>query len=158
LLGVPVVGYDWCDEFPSEEFHPRGVWSPKGTEIEDGIHGDRWRCKAVKLFGKHLMLSDPGLIDLLIVCRRRREDAVESMVRLDESGTEGEPVGRDVIERAYDANYEMIEAWRKEHLPYDMDVHYESMITYPEVQVDVIAHFVGSEVDRQPAIDNVIRR
>jgi len=158
LMGIPVTGDKWAEHLGvPESFNPKGFWDLPLEKTICGIHDNKYRGKAVKLFGWQLLMTDPDLVTRLIVCTRNKPDAVASTLRLLQVQTliPGVPATVEVAEQVYEDNYNAIEIFRRKcpvmHIDYDA-------ITSPETcekELLALKKFVSAPNGVGAAIDNV---
>ena len=76
LLGVPMAAPKFLVEHTDiREFNPNGFYE---INSEQGVTDERYKGKAIKLFGAQLWRTKKELIDKLIFIDRNKEDAIKS--------------------------------------------------------------------------------
>lgn len=156
ILGVPVVGLEYHKEFPDDGFHPHGAWDLPYADTINGIHGDIYDGKAIKLFGLQLSRSEPNSIDCAIVCRRHRVDAIASAERMCLAR------GDQMLDfgDAYDKNYVCIGAFTEMCNIPTFSVQFEIMVTKPSIQIERLIRLLDlhpNDSQTNSAIANVVR-
>ena len=103
LLGVPMGMPKFIPEHDNmRQFNPNGFYEINSTE---GVTDDRYKGKAIKLFGWQLFQSDINLIDKIIFVDRNREDAINSYEKVRVFLPHSEHSSAEI----YDANKKIIE-------------------------------------------------
>jgi hypothetical protein len=115
---------------PIKDRNPEGFYE-LDEEIRNGVHDSRYRGMAIKLFPPQLYLTHPKYVTKAIICKRNREDCVESYRSihkiLDEPATP---------EAVYDANIFLLEEL-KENMDY-IEVDLEEQKSPAELKTKLI--------------------
>jgi len=157
LLGLPIAGTAYHDDFPDTDFNPNGYWELPKAETLQGINSNEYHGKAVKLFGLQLYRTNPVYVNSVIVCRRNKDDAVKSTMKL--LVRRGKDIGLEPTiknaEGIYDKNYAYIDMFLVASMVPCIHVSYEEMIAHPDRAISMIACFVGAEKKITKALKNV---
>jgi len=159
LLGVPVVGYLFHDDFSHKELNPKGYYDLPINETINGLNTDAYKGKAVKLGGAQLSKTDPRYISAILYCTREKEATLKSIKKLIDAD-------HDIIKKycgdvfvtpefSYEYNTNAIEKYLDETtIPY-MEVKYEYVIDGPKEMFLAICKFLGITTGVEKAINNV---
>jgi len=112
-LGVEVVGLKFHHDFSHKELNPNGYYELPIADTVNGIQDDRYKGKAVKLFGYQLSKTLPDVVDKVIVCVRDKDKAIASTQKLFEAEKDWtgiEPTDENCW-NVYHYNYEFIMDW-----------------------------------------------
>jgi hypothetical protein len=161
LLSIDLVPAAFSKEHEgSEEFNPKGFYDMVGPEALAGVHHDNYRGKAVKLFAMGLHRTPAEFVDAVLVCRRDKAKAIDSLMRIQKFLFDAEtkkPVDKEQVEKIFDSSYIVIEDWVKKGGKPSMSIQFEDMVSDPVSGVEGLAAFLDLDVDTWPAIDNVER-
>ena len=171
LLGVPVEGHKFHDDFPIVEANPKGYYDLPFETLRDGL-GEKYTGKAVKLLGEWLPFSNPANMTHVIVCKRRDTQAQDRSVRRClklESEVQNDSeirskllnvclrlTPKQISQRRRD-NYLLINDYLTQFTGYYMEVFYEDMIYDTINTIESIKEFVDSAEKADDAIKNVDR-
>ena len=157
LLGLPIAGTAYHDDFPDADLNPNGYWELPKAETLQGINSNEYHGKCVKLFGLQLHRTNPLFVNSVIVCRRNREDAVASSIKLLERRGKDIGLGSDkkTAEGIYDKNYSYIDWFLLRSMLPCIYVSYEEMLARPERSISMISCFVGAKVESEAALKNI---
>lgn len=104
-MGYPIVGERLLPEHGPKEYNPDGYWELPISEIFDGVQGNQFEGKAIKLFGLYANLSNVSNFEGLIFCSRNRKDSIRSLFRLIVAvGQFSGSVAWMIAEHSYDIN------------------------------------------------------
>lgn len=145
LLGVQVAGFAFHDDFPDKDLNPNGYWEFPISETLTGIHDGRYKGMAVKLFGLQLSRTEVELISRIIVCRRAKEAALQSTMRM-LARYESRLGLAPTLENAafvYETNYDHIDTYLHEHDVPHINVYFEIMLSQRQLMNLRIAEFLG---------------
>jgi len=158
LMGIPVTGDAWAEHLKvPRELNPKGFYDLPFDETFNGIHDDRYRGMAVKLFGRQLSMTPPELVRKLIVCTRGHEQAIESTLRMLQVQWlfPGVPATRQMAKEVYKGNYADIMQY-----PHRCSMHpiaFEDMVSQEtcEQTMAALAEYVDAPDGIGGAVDNV---
>lgn len=158
ILGTPITGVDYHDEFSHKELNPKGYWNLTMSETVGGIQHNKYKGMAVKLGGADLYQTKENLIDRIIWCRRNKTDTIESikkLLELNQHIVNLEPSYKN-SEWAYETNKKFtLSAIEKFNKPVII-VWYEDVIE--RKCFDLICNFVkGNEKRLEKCKENIIR-
>jgi hypothetical protein len=157
LLGVPIAGIDFHEEFSHTDLNPKGYYDLPLSETAKGINTDKYKGMGIKLYGGALVQTDPKLISKIIVCIRKKKSCVDSIFKLlrrHEIQT-GIEFNRKISEYYYYLNKKYIELYLKKTNIKNIKIKYESMLKNPEKEIDKIKKFLNITHDSKEAIQNV---
>lgn len=158
LLGVPVVGFLYHDDFPHKHLNPKGYYDLPINETIDGIDHSEHVGKAVKLYGLQLNRTDPKYINKVFYCDRGEEATIKSVQKLiDANKSILEDFGGESItaEQAYRENKTLIEHYLNSNPISYMHFMYEDMLKEPKAMIFLICKFLEIKPDIKNAVKNV---
>jgi len=157
LLGVPIAGIDFHEEFSHTDLNPKGYYDLPLSETAKGINTDKYKGMAIKLYGGALIQTDPKLISKIIVCTRNKKKCIDSIYKLlrrNEIQT-GIVFNRKMSEYYYYLNKKYIELYLKKTSIENIEIRYENILKNPEKEIDKIKKFLNITYDSKEAIQNI---
>ena len=158
LLGVPVVGYMFLDDFSHQELNPKGYYDLPISETWEGLNTNKHKGKAVKLGGYQLSKTHPKYVGRIIVCDRNKKATISSVFRLMKADYNISRIKPTVenAELAYNSNKYLIDEYVKTKT--HIRIRYEDMIERSELAIYKICNFLGVKNDVTEAINNIEKR
>jgi len=158
LLGVPVVGFKFHDDFSHAELNPKGYYDLPISETWEGLNTNKHKGKAVKLGGYQLSKTHPKYVDKVIVCDRNKKATTSSILRLMKADYNISRIKPTVenAELAYNSNKYLIDEYIKAKT--NIRIQYEDMIERSELAVYKICGFLSIKNDVTEAINNIEKR
>lgn len=157
ILGVPITGYAFHDEFMHKELNPKGYWNLPMTETLGGIKHHDYAGKAVRLGGADLNKTNPDFISKVIWCRRNPEECIKSiqkMLKADYNIIKVKP-NIENAETVYLLNTQFTQKFFEIKKPC-FEVYYEEMLFDSQNTIKLIADFIGTKNQEiEKAIDNI---
>jgi len=176
ILGVPVVGEKFHEDFPIVSGNPKGYYDlPFADQVDAANEGgfkNKYEGKAVKLFGESLALADMNVVTHMIICRRRdakRQDRSSLKLLKQELEVANESELRDVAlqrlkhftleeignrRRLY---YTAIEWYLSKFRGYVHEIYFEDMLYNTTDSIKALQDFLNVEDSKtlEQAIKNV---
>lgn len=155
LLGVPIVGYMFHDDFSHKELNPKGYYDLPINETINGLNSYKYKGSAVKLGGYQLSVTEPKYINKIIVCERNKSDTIKSIARLlkaDFSIAKIKPTEKNAA-ILYETNKSITDGYIKK-MPY-IKINYEDMLLNSSATIAKVSVFVNIQTDSLKAINNV---
>jgi hypothetical protein len=147
-IGYPIVGLKYHDDFPDVDLNPYGYWDLPLIKTVHGIHNNQYKGKGIKLFGYQLSVTNPIFVSKIIICKRNKEDAVLSTVKLLERRGylfNMLPTKENAIS-VYDANYFFINDYVLQHnIPY-INIEYEDSVKDRTKTEQLLSKFINNEI------------
>ena len=159
LLGIPITGYAFHDEFMHKELNPKGYFNLPMCETLGGIKHHEYAGKAVRLGGGDLAKTNPDFISKVIWCRRDPEESKKSilkMLKADYDIIKLDPTIENA-ETVYLLNTQYTEKFFEAKKPC-LEVYYEEMLLDSEATIKLVVDFVGTSGNIKKAIDNIDTR
>lgn len=158
LLGVPVVGYMFHDDFSHKELNPKGYYDLPINETIKGLNTYKYKGKAVKLGGYQLSATESKYVNKIIVCERNRQDTIKSIMRLmkaDFSIAKVNPTEENAT-ILHEINKNITDEYIK-NMPY-IRINHENMVLDPSKTITKLCVLLNIETDLSNAINNVEKR
>jgi hypothetical protein len=158
LLGFPIAGYMFHDDFSHKELNPKGYYDLPIKETLFGLNTDKYKGKAVKLGGYQLSMTRPKYVNKILVCERSKQDAVKSIVKLMKAEYDLLKIEPNKInaENVYEINNSLINKSIKDKA--HIRIKYEEMLLSPEKTIYKICKFLNIKTDIEIAVNNVEKR
>ena len=158
IIGVPVEGLLFHDDFPIKELKPKGYYELPYKMFLTDTDWSKYGGKAVKLAGYTLLNMKPGTIEKVIWCRRNPEEAIESVLKLISIDSKYSNVN-NTIENArflYNINNDYIYQYISKNDTPMLMIYYEEMLLCPEETIKKIADFIDIDSDiLSRALENI---
>lgn len=158
LLGFPVVGLMFHDDFSHQELNLKGYYDLPVSETINGLNTTRYKGKAVKLGGYQLSATNPRYVSKVIICQRERDTTIKSIVKFLKAEfdiSNVEPTEKNAI-LILDTTNDLIEKCgvKKPH----MRIQYEVMVRDPERCIEGVCQFLNIQADIKKAVNNIEKR
>lgn len=159
LLGVPIAGLKFHEEFCHVDLNPKGYYDLPMSETAKGIHSDKYSGKAIKLYGGTLVQTEPKLISKIIVCTRKEKPCIDSIWKLLKRNEVqiGVDFTRKMAAYYYYLNKKYIELYLKKTKIDSIEIKYERILKNPKKEISRVRDFLNIQCDLSEAILNVGR-
>lgn len=161
ILGVPVAGYAYHDEFMHKDLNPRGYWNLPMAETLGGINHHNYKGYAVKLGGADLLKTNPTLVSKVIRCQREKGACVQSIMRLMSKAENRKMLNfepsKQSAEKFYELNEMFAERFRLRPGPPFLDVQFEEMLCNMSKVSKNVAEFLDVPCNERACVNNVIK-
>tara|TARA_R100000458_G_C8162087_1_gene165734 strand:- start:107 stop:685 length:579 start_codon:yes stop_codon:yes gene_type:complete len=169
LLGVPVKGEKFHEDFPCIEGNPKGYYELPYDEAINGL-GLEYQGYAVKLLAPFLAYTDINLATHVIVCKRRDVKAQDKSIldTLDKEAkiyTESKirtlllskclSLTEEDLRQNRIRNYKELDQLLHKYSGQSKTVYFEDMLSDPTNSIKDIQTFLGLTGDITLAVDNV---
>ena len=157
LLGFPVTGFLFHDDFCHKELNPKGYYDLPIREVINGLNTDIYKGKAVKLGGIELYRTNPKYVSKIIWCRRNQKESIKSICKMliaEEGKINIEP-RLENAELLYLINLDhIIKTIKRNDVP-SLEIYYEEMILATEKTIEKVKEFLNIKTDINKAVLNV---
>lgn len=160
LLGFPVTGFLFHDDFIHKELNPKGYYDLPINEVINGLNTDIYKGKAVKLAGTQLYKTNPKYVSKIINCKRCPSEAIKSVKKLlwyEENMTGVEPTDKNA-EVVYRINLLYAKRYIEENNIPHISIYYEEMLLDPKGTILKVKDYLEIETDISNAVLNVDKR
>jgi hypothetical protein len=160
LLGFPITGYAFHDEFMHKELNPKGYFNLPMSETLGGIKHHEYIGKAVRLGGADLNSTNPKFINKVIWCRRNPEECKKSIMKMllaDYDIIKLEP-NNENAEKIYLINTLFTQKFLDKNEIPCLEIYYEEMLLDTKNTINKIKKFVRTDCDIDKAVNNVDKR
>ena len=168
LLGLPLAGVPFHDDFPVHELNPKGYYDLPFNTMLLGV-GKEYEGSVVKLFGKWLKQADHTIVSHVIVCRRKdtaaQDASLKNAFQKETQVRTASVVRAKFLEnipedceyrRVRKNNYREVRNFTNKHTLPTHTVWFEDFKEHPVTTLKDLTVFLGIEgVDLEDAINNV---
>jgi len=154
LLGLPVAGHKFLQEFGDKTFNPKGFYDLPCNETANGIP-IKYKDNVVKANLIALENTDKTLIEKVFFCVRNIEDVVKSQKKVLGEFAEEINADENTLREAFHYTNNRIREYVT-GLPF-MYINYSRMINDTNNAISEIANFLDCKSDLKNAILNVER-
>ena len=157
---MPITGFLYHDDFSSKELNPKGYYSLPMKEIVYGINHHGYKGTAVKLGGGELAQTNPVFVNKIIWCRREAKNCIKSirkLLEIDFSIIGLEPTTVNASNMYY-YTIDFIQKYLKKYNKPHIEIYFEEYFVCPERVITRLNSFLGVNINKKKAIENIIER
>ena len=157
LLGIPIVGLEYHEEFSHVDLNPKGYFNLPLSETSQGINSKKYVGRGIKLHGASLIQTNPKLVKKIIVCTRDEKPCIDSVWKLLKKNKDqiGVTFTRKMAAYYYYLNKQYIDLYIDKTKVESMEVKFENILANSEHEIERVRNFLNIKCDLTNAILNV---
>tara|TARA_Y100000296_G_C5088934_1_gene213851 strand:- start:123 stop:734 length:612 start_codon:yes stop_codon:yes gene_type:complete len=170
LLGVPIGGEAFHEDFPVISGNPKGYYDIPFQEIMDGIDVEKYKDKAIKVLGGCILGLTPQDVSHILVCKRRdtraQDESTVKLLRKENQIETPSKIRKEFLAGCNKLSPAEIKERRRYHYLYIgmflsqfkgkvLEVYFEDMFYQPRETIETIKEFLQIDADIDKAVANV---